>query len=223
MHVTDQTHVGRKLRQNGKPYFSRNTLTHKVLFAWFYMAKSTQRLINQSPSELYLLSLLMLSNIAFFLSWTMKAVIVPNSAGISLVSTGIGALFLLSMVVRTCAMYVFAMVPAAVCHFFGGTGSFENTRLAVFWGAFVTAPFGIAAAVLSVIFTNLSLYFPIFKASWISMPPYWIGTLPFVWFISVAVARTQGFSRTSPLFLSMSVVALVGLMAAMYFHARGMI
>lgn len=223
MHATDQAHVGRKLRHNGKLYISRNTLTHKVLFAWFYMARSTHRLINQSPSEMYLLSLLMLSNLAFFLSWTMKAVIVPNSAGVSLISSEIGALFLLSMVLRTGAMYVFAMVLATICHFFGGTGSFENTRLAVFWGAFVTAPFGIAAAVLSVMFTNLALHFPIFNASWISMPPYWIGTLPFVWFISVAVARAQGFRQTSPLFLSMSVVALVALMAGMYFRARGMI
>jgi len=212
-----QAHRASKLR------ISRKSLTHKVLFAWFEMAKSTRRLMNETPSETYLLSLLMLSNIAFFLSWTLKAVIVPHGGGVSLISMEIGGLFVVAIVLRTGAMYLFSMILAAVCRIFGGTGSWETTRLAVFWGALVAAPFGVAAAVLTVTFSNLAVHYPIFGAGWISMPPYWFGALPFVWFISVGVAKVQGFSKTSPLFLSMSVVALVALMGAMYFHARGMI
>jgi len=185
--------------------------------------QSTRQLQRHAPSESYLLGLLMLSNLAFFLSWTLKAVIVPNSAGVDLISMEIGMLLLLSLIVRTGSMYFFAMFLAGMCRIFGGTGTYENTRLAVFWGAFVSAPIGVVAAIMAVTFNNLALYFPIFGAPWIALPPYWIGTLPFVWFISAGVAKVHGFKKVSPLFLSMSVVALVALMAAMYFHARGMI
>jgi len=199
------------------------TLTYQVLFAWFNMSASTRRLITEKPSEIYLLLLLLTTDLAFFMSWSLKAVVVPNSAGVSLISVEIGVLLLIAMVGRTAALYVFAMVLAAICRLCGGRGTWRNTRIAVFWGAFITAPFGILAALLLVLFTNLEASFPIFGADWISMPPYWLGVLPFVWYVSVAVARAQGFRKVSLLFLSMSVVSLVGLIAGMYFHARGMI
>ncbi|NOX39679.1 MAG: hypothetical protein GXP05_03945 [Alphaproteobacteria bacterium] len=199
------------------------TLTYQVLFAWFNMSASTRRLITEKPSEPYLLLLLLSTDLAFFMSWTLKAIVVPNLAGVSLISVEIGALFVLAMVGRTVGLYIFAMVLGALCRLCGGRGTWRNTRIAVFWGAFVTAPFGILAALILVLFTNLEASYPIFGADWISMPPYWLGVLPFVWYVSVAVARAQGFRKVSPLFLTMSVVSLVGLIAGMYFHARGMI
>lgn len=228
MHMTDHSEhpfeAGhRTMRGKRRALINRDTLTHKMLYAWFHMAKSTQRLINDNPGERYMLILLMLSNLGFFMSWTMKAVIVPNEAGTALVSAQIGFLFFSAIVLRTGVLYLFAMVLAAMCRIFGGQGSWEDTRTAVFWGAFVTMPMGIAAAILSVLFTNLAIYFPIFNAPWIAVPPYWAGTIPFVWYVSAGVAKVHGFSRTSPLFLSMSVVALVAFMGAMYFHAIGMI
>jgi len=212
--------TGRKPRRLG---IGRDTLTHKVMFAWFDMPKSTRKLITSKPSEGYLLFLLLLTDMAFFLSWTLKAVVVPHEGGISLISMEIGLLFAVALIGRTAAMYFFAMVVGAVCRIFGGRGTWRNTRIAVFWGAFVTAPFGVAAALLSVLYTNLEVYYPIFGANWISMPPYWFGLVPFVWYISVAVAKAHGFRKVSPIFMSMSVVALVALIAGMYFHARGMI
>lgn len=178
MHATDHSehHLQAQhmeFRRKRRALINRNTLTHRMLYAWYHMAKSTQRLIEQKPGEHYMLMLLMLSNLGFFLSWTMKAVIVPNEAGTALISTQIGFLFFGAIVVRTGALYLFAMVLAALCRIFGGRGSWEDTRVAVFWGAFVTAPMGIAAAVLSVLFTNLALHYPIFSAPWIAMPPYW--------------------------------------------------
>jgi len=204
-------------------FIPRDTLTHRVIHAWFNMSKSTRRLLTEKPSEGYLLFILMLSNLAFFLSWTLKAVVVPHSAGVALISAEIGMLFLISVIGRTAAMYVFAMTVGAICRIIGGRGTWRNTRAAVFWGAFVTAPFGVIAALVSVLFTNLEVYYPIFGAPWISMPPYWMGLLPFVWYISVGVARAQGFRKTAPVFLAMSVVSLVALIAAMYFYARGLI
>ncbi len=201
----------------------QNSVTARVIHAWFDMRRSVMWQIGRAPSEARLLAMLMGSNLAFFLSWTMKAVIVPNEAGVALFSLEIGALALIALFGRTAAMYLMAMVLGAVCRIFGGTGSWRDTRIAVFWGAFVTAPFGVAAALFSVLFTNLEVYYPIFGAPWIAMPPYWIGLLPFVWYIAKAVARVHGFRRTSPLFLGMTLATLVAVLGGMYFHARGLI
>jgi hypothetical protein len=198
-------------------------MTHRVLFAWFNMSKSTRKLITEKPGEGHLLFLLLWSNLAFFASWTMKAVIVPHETGVNLISFEIGLLLLIALIGRTFAMYLFAMLVGAICRIFGGRGTWRNTRIAVFWGAFVAAPFGVLAALLSVLFTNLEVNYPIFGHVWISLPPYWLGLTPFIWYISVGVARAHGFRKVSPIFLSLSVAALVALLAAMYFHARGMI
>jgi len=227
LHAVDYTPMpgaGRHgMKPNSRRRIGRDTLTHKVLSAWFNMSKSTRRLILANPGEAYLLFLLILSDLAFFLSWTLKAVIVPNEAGISLISVEIGLLLLVSLVGRTAAMYFFAMLAGSVCRLFGGFGSWRATRIAVFWAAFVTAPFSVAAALFSVLFTNLEMYYPIFGAAWISMPPYWFGLLPFVWYLSVAITQAHGFRRVSPIFMGLSLVSLVALMGGMYFRARGMI
>jgi len=202
---------------------SHETVTHRVLLAWYDMHASTRRLILEKPSEARMLFLLLWSDLAFFLSWTLKAVVVPNETGLSLISVEIGLLFLVAMVLRTAAMYVFAMVAGAIARLFGGRGTWRETRIAVFWGAFVSAPFGVIAALLSVAFANLEASFPIFGAAWISQPPYYLGLVPFVWFISAGIAKAHGFNKTSPIFLVLSVVSLVALVGGMYFHARGMI
>jgi Yip1-like protein len=216
------THAGRYAKKPRK-WIGRDTVTHRVLAAWFDMRASTRRMIIEKPSEARLLFLLLWSDLAFFLSWTLKAVVVPNAAGVSLISVEIGLLFLVAVIGRTAAMYLFAMLAGAIARLLGGRGTWRNTRVAVFWGAFVTAPFGVAAALLSVLFLNLEVYYPIFGAKWISQPPYYLGLVPFVWYISAALAKAHGFRKTSPIFLVLTVVSLVTFVAAMYFHARGMI
>lgn len=204
-------------------WIARDTMTHRVLRAWFNMGKSTRQLICEKPSEARLLYLLLWSDLAFFLSWTLKAVVVPGKTGVSLISVEIGMLFLAAIIIRTAVMYVFAMVAGAAARAMGGRGTWRNTRIAVFWAAFVSAPIGVFAALMSVLFSYLGTYYPIFDAEWIAQPPYYAGMILFVWFTSVAIAKAHRFSSVAPIFLAMSVVSLVALLAGMYFHARGMI
>lgn len=188
------------------------------------MRKATRQIIVERPSEQYLLMMLLVSNVAFFMSWAMKAIIVPNeTGGLSLFSIEIGLLFVFSFIGRTSLMYLFAGLVGSVCRVFGGRGTWRNTRIAVFWGAIVAAPFGILAAVASVIITNLGSYFPIFNADWISTPPYWLGMVPFFWFISDAVAKAHGFAKTLPVFIPMTGFALVVMICVMYLRAVGAI
>jgi len=223
MQMLQYDHV--TVQQSNSPavVFARNSLSFRVMNAWYHMSKSTVNLVNRRPSEGYLLLVLFLSNMAFFLSWTMKAVIVPHNTGVNVISTEIGVLLVMSIVGRTIGMYFLAMLVGAIARLLGGRGTWRNTRIAVFWAALVAAPFGVMAAILSVLFTHLEFYYPIFAAPWISMPPYYMGVLPFVWYLSVGVARVHGFRKTSPIFLAMSVVSLVAIVGGMYFHARGLI
>ncbi len=203
---------------------STKSLTHGVVFAWFNMRASTRRIITAKPSERYLLLLLLISDMVFFTSWTLKGVVVPQATGgMNLFSIEIGLLFLVSFILRTGLMYAFAAVIGSACRIRGGRGTWRNTRVAVFWGALVAAPFGLLAALVSVAITNLEIHFPVFKSDWISMPPYWLGMLPFIWFIADGVSKAQGFKRTLPVFIPLCTLALVGLTAAMYFRAKGYI
>ncbi|MBV1865006.1 MAG: hypothetical protein KUG74_11315, partial [Rhodobacteraceae bacterium] len=90
----------------------------------------------------------------------------------------------------------------------GGAGTWKETRAGVFWGALVSAPFGLAAALISVGIGALSPSFPALQNDWIALPVYWLGLIPFVWYISAGVAEAHGFRMTSPTFMVMSVVAL---------------
>lgn len=226
MHAADPNKYQR-LHLNNPPAsgyrIGSDTLTHKVLFAWWYMRKSTRRLIVEKPSEAYLLSLLLASDLAFFFAYTMKLLVLPNAIPLETLPMTLGSLFGIAIILRTAVMYIFAMVVGAICRLSGGLGTWRNTRIAIFWAAFVTAPFGILAALVSVSVGLLADHYPIFNLNWISLTPYWLGLLPFVWYMSAGVAKAHRFKRTSPLFLVMSIVSLVALIGAMYFRATGVI
>ncbi|MFQ5438178.1 MAG: hypothetical protein ACE5DK_05015 [Paracoccaceae bacterium] len=216
--------AGRRLSTGLAPHGRRrNTLSLRVVRAWFHFSGSIDSLILMRPGEGYLFFLLMLSNMSFFLSWTLKAVIVPEQGGVALISTRVGLLALASIFVRTGLMYLLAMLAGAISRLLGGRGTWRNTRIALFWADLVSAPIGVAAAVLSIVFSYLAIDFPIFASPWIAMPPYWFGSLPLIWFMSLGVARVHGFSKRSPVFLILSIVSLVALVGGMYFHAKGMI
>lgn len=229
MHAVNYTPVAGHYRGGGRPARNQHSrswksLTRKVIFAWVNMRLSTGQILAKKPSEEYVFGLLLMSNMVFFLSWTLKGVVVPGAnGGLHLFSIEIALLGLVSFVGRACLMYSFAALIGAACRIMGGTGSWRDTRVAVFWGALVATPFGVLAALMSVVITHLAVAFPIFTADWIYLPLYWLGMVPFLWFISAGVAKVHGFGRSLPLFIPMGTLALVGLITAMYFRAKGLI
>lgn len=201
----------------------RTSVTHQILFAWFDMRRSTRRLITQRPSEEFLFLLLVLSNLAFFLSWTIKAVLVPRPESLGGLSTEVSALFLVAMLGRTVVFYAGAMFLGAFLRIMGGRGTWRNTRVALFWAAFVTAPFSVLAAIVSVTFAHLEKFYPIFGADWIALPPYWFGIIPFVWYLSHALTQAHGIRKAAPVFLYLSLATLAALLFTLYLRANGVI
>ena len=201
----------------------RSGMLVRVLDAWRDMRASTRRLIDENPSEGRLLFYVLLSDMVFFLSWTMKAVVKPSAGAESMLPANVGLLMIGALLVRTGAIYGFTLILGSILRLFGGKGSWKDTRAGVFWGSFVSAPFGLLAALIAVGLTLLEPTYPALQESWVALPPYWIGLIPFTWFISYGIAEAQGIQRASMIFMVLSVLAIFAVIIGMYLRAIGVL
>ncbi len=191
--------------------------------AWRDMAQSTRRLIDENPSESRLLFFVLMSDLMFFLSWSIKTVANPDSIVAAALPKDVALLLVGALLLRTTSVYIFATVVGALLRVLGGRGSFKDTRSGIFWGSFVAAPFGLMAAFLAIGMSALEPYVPLFRNETVALAPLWLGLLPFVWFVSAGAAEAHGFKRVFPLFAGLSLLCVVGLVWAMYLRANGVI
>lgn len=198
-------------------------LAARILEAWGDMRASTRRLISENPSEGRLLFYILLSDMIFFLSWSLKAVVAPSLGARDLLPAEIGIWLIAALFLRTACVYLFAMVLGLAMKIFGGKGSGKDTRAGVFWGSIVAAPFGFLFAVVTVISSSLETSFPILQDDFISQVPYWASLVPFVYFISAGVAEAHRFKQTFPVFAGMTATAMVLWFIALFLRANGYI
>ncbi|MCP5072602.1 MAG: hypothetical protein GY947_04810 [Rhodobacteraceae bacterium] len=204
--------------------FERAGLGERVLDAWRDMRASTRRLLREKPSEGRLIFYVLASDMVFFISWSLKTMVAPAAGTEPLMSTDkIGLLMVGALMLRTAAMYLFSLLVFVPAKISGGAGTFKETRAGVFWGAFVSAPFGLLAAILSVGLGVLSPDLPFLQREWVALPVYWLGLIPFVWYISAGVAEAHKFRMTSPTFMVMSVVALALTAGTLLFGVKDML
>lgn len=215
--------VETSLRDIDGAYLNRASLKDRILDAWSDMRASTQRLEGEQPSEARLLFYVMLSDVIFFLSWTIKTVVSPTAAAQAKLPLEIGMWLVLALLVRTSSMYVFAAFMRIVCRIFGGTGTWYQSRIGVFWGALAAAPFGVIAALVTVMMSWFEDSVPILKTDILALPPYYIGLIPFLYFISAGLAEVHGFKRVGFLFMGLSVAAVALSIFALYLSAQGII
>ena len=201
----------------------RNGLASRVVDAWKDMRGSTRRLIEENPSEGRLLFYILLSDMVFFLSWSLKAVVAPSLGAKDLLPAEIGLWLVAALFLRTALVYLFALVLGVVMRLFGGEGSSRDTRAGVFWGSFVAAPFGFFFAIITVTFTSLESTFPVLQGDIISQAPYWLSLIPFVYFISAGISEAHNFKLTFPVFAAMSATAIIVWIGALYLRATGVI
>jgi len=205
-------------------YHTKNMgLAMRVFEAWRDMRASTRRLIDENPSEGRLLFYILLSDMVFFLSWSLKALVAPSLGARDMLPAEIGLWLIAALFLRTACVYVFSMVLGGVMRLFGGHGRGKSTRAGVFWGSFVAAPFGLLFAIVTVIFSSLEGTFPILQDDFISQMPYWASLIPFVYFISAGVAEAHRFKQTFQVFAGMTATAMVLWFIALYLRANGII
>lgn len=198
-----------------------SNLAERIYDGWRNMRDATSRLLAEDPSESRLLFYVLMSDMIFFLSWSIKTIIAPMSGAAERMPLEIGGWLIFALLCRTSAMYVFSMVVGSFCRVCGGSGDWKDTRAAVFFGALVAAPFGFLFALITVMLYALEPTFPVLGADWIALWPYSLSLVPFVWFISAGVATAHGFKNTSTVFAAMSCVAVAGVLFAMYLKAQG--
>lgn len=199
----------------------RSSMLERIYDAWKDMRTSSRRLIEENPNEGRLIFMVLLSDLIFFLSWTIKTVVAPMSSAADLIPLEISIWLIGALMVRTAFMYLFSLVVYGFARLFRGQGTWYETRVCVFWAALISAPFGFIAALVTVGMYGLEEYVPLFREEWISLPPYWLGLIPFVWFISEGISESHKFKNSSPVFMVMSLLSLLGLLGVFYLKATG--
>lgn len=193
----------------------------KIWDAWGDMQTSTRRLIKEKPSESRLLFFVLMSDLMFFLSWSIKTIVSPNSIAESALPDNIALLLVGALLLRTGSVYIFAILVGLFLKMLGGTGTLKDTRCGIFWGSFVAAPFGLLAALLAMAMHSMEGVFPFIKNETVGLAPLWLGLLPFVWYVSAGATEAHGFKKVFPLFAGLALLCVVGLLIAMYLQANG--
>lgn len=201
----------------------RSNFVERVVDSWIGMGAATRRLIDEEPSEARLLFYVMCSDIIFFLSWTIKTVVAPTATAAEKLPVQVGLWLVLALLARTTIMYLFAGFLKLLSQAFGGQGGWYETRVAVFWGALISAPFGFLAALITVGLSYVEDSIPLLRDDLVAMLPYYLGLLPFLWYISAGVAEAHRFTRVSSLFGFLSFGAIALTLAGIYLSARGVI
>ncbi|KAB7615930.1 hypothetical protein F9L33_03985 [Amylibacter sp. SFDW26] len=199
----------------------RTSMLERIWDAWKDMRTSARRLIDEAPDEARLIFMVLLSDLVFFLSWSIKTVVAPMSSATELIPIEVSLWLVAALMVRTAFMYLFSFIVYGACKLFKGQGTWYETRVCVFWAALVSAPFGFIAALVTVSMYGLEDYVPLFREEWISLPPYWLGLIPFVWFISEGISESHKFKNSSPVFMVMSLLSLIALLGVFYMKANG--
>lgn len=194
---------------NGVFQFERSGLFERLQDGWTNMRASTRRLLREKPSEGRLLFYILVSDMVFFISWSLKTLVAPASAAGGIISADkIGLLMIAALMLRTALMYAFSLLVFCVTSVFTGAATFKDTRTGVFWGAFVSAPFGLVAAIIAAVMGLFEGQFPILGHQLVALPVYWLGLIPFVWYIAAGTAEANKFRLTSPTFMAMTLLAL---------------
>jgi len=199
----------------------RVKMIERIYDAWVDMRSSSRRLIAENPNEGRLVFLILLSDLIFFLSWSIKTVVSPISSAADYIPAEIGLFLVGALMVRTPFMYLFSLVVFGIAKLFRGQGTWYETRVCVFWAALVSAPFSFIAALVTVGMNGLEDTVPLFQEEWISLPPYWLGLIPFVWLISEGISESHKFKNSSPVFIVMTLLSLLCLIGVFYMKANG--
>ncbi len=200
LNITDTQNEAKNLRPSVTVRFARS---------FFDMRATTLELISERPSEARLLLLVLLSDMIFTLSWALKTLIAPTAAATAMMGTDVVLWLMVALMLRTTAIYALALVVGVVFKVFGGKATLHETRVGVIWGVFVAAPIGLIISEFAVIINQYDGSIAFLQSQGIQMTPYWLGMVPFVWFVSKGAAAANRIENAVPIFATLAVLAAV--------------
>ena len=187
----------------------RPSVTVRLARSFFDMRATTEELLNERPSEARLLMLVLLSDMIFTLSWALKTLIAPTQAATASMGSDVVLWLMVALMLRTTAIYALALVVGLVVKAFGGKATLFETRVGVIWGVFVAAPIGLIIAEFAVIINQFDGSLALLQSQGIQMTPYWLGMVPFVWFVSKGAAAANRIENAVPIFGTIAALAVV--------------
>ncbi|HSF91047.1 MAG TPA: hypothetical protein VLA51_02465, partial [Paracoccaceae bacterium] len=161
---------------------------------------ATRQLLNEEPSEARLLLFILITNMVFAVSWTIKSILVPTAYVSQYASDDLGLYVVVLFLMRTAVLYGFALVVGLLCKFVGSSASLRDIRVGIVWGTFVAAPFGLLAAILGAAMTTFEVPVPLLSSPIFGLLPYWLGLVPFLWFTAAGAAGAARSPSALPLF-----------------------
>ena len=195
----------------------RPSVTARVARSFFDMRTTTMELLAEKPSEARLLLFVLLSDMFFILSWSLKTLVSPTASAAQVMGTNLVLWLIVAMMLRTTAIYTLAILIGWGVKMFGGMATFNDTRTGVFWGVFVAAPVGLLVSELAVLINTFEGSVPFLRAESVQMLPYWLGLVPFIWFTAKGAASANNFKSTMPLFGALSAAAVGIALVVRYF------
>jgi len=160
----------------------------RVLGAWADLRGSMRAELDRDPSEGRLLFYLMLSGLIWFIGRNAVLVYGPLGPVISEEEFlgRVGVEIIAAIFLRTLAFYPLAALAGMIARAAGGSGSWRDSRAALFWAALVAAPVILAGTLLSLLLTGLPG-----QASAIAGM---LGTVAFAWAVAQCIAEAHGFA-----------------------------
>ncbi|MEO0386303.1 MAG: Yip1 family protein [Pseudomonadota bacterium] len=200
---------------------NRQSLGTRIFRSWRDMRQATRDLIDEKPNEHRLIFFVLLSDIVFFLSWSLKTVVSPVSGFQNHMPLQIGAILIGALLLRTAAMYVFSLVMTLGARAAGGQGTWRDTRTGIFWAALVAAPFGLIMALVTIAMSWAEPTIPILGSEYVALIPQLLGLLPFLWFVGLGLAEAQGFRSHWGGFLVLLLLAIVAMVGVAVMWMNG--
>ena len=187
----------------------RPSVTSRVARSYIDMRVTTKELLSERPSEARLLMFVLISNMVFTMSWALKTLIVPTSAATASIGTDVALWLVVSLMLRTTAIYALALVVGVIAKVLGGKATFAETRAGVIWGAFVSAPISFAIAMVGVLINEFESSVLVLQNTGIQMTPYWLGIVPFIWFVAKGAAAANRIENIAPVFGAIATVFVI--------------
>ncbi len=189
--------------------YLRPSVTVRLARSFFDMRATTEELLSERPSEARLLMLVLLSDMIFTLSWALKTLIAPTEAATVSMGSDVVLWLIVALMLRTTAIYALALAVGVVVKIFGGKATLFETRVGVIWGVFVAAPIGLIIAEFAVIINQFDGSFAFLQSEGVQMAPYWLGMVPFVWFVSKGAAAANRIDNVVPIFGAIATLAVI--------------
>jgi len=111
----------------------RNSLYERITDAWGNMRLSTRRLVMEEPSEARLLFYVLMSDMIFFVSWSVKTILAPTEQATRQLPEEIALWLIVALFCRSFAMYFFSILLGSGARILGGKASWGLRFFGAHW------------------------------------------------------------------------------------------